>query len=59
MLSILLKRLNLGASTKDINLMEKGMVMVNFTIKMEECTKESGNRIRWKDLADCSINQVN
>ena len=32
------------------------MVMVNFIIKMVGCMMVIGDRIRWRDLGNCSIN---
>ena len=33
------------------------MDMANATIKMEVCMTGNGNKIKWKALANCTINQ--
>jgi hypothetical protein len=35
------------------------MDMGNFIIMMVECMMVIGNKIKWKDLVNCIINQVN
>lgn len=39
--------------------MGSGMAMASFTIKMEACMMESGDRIRWREMVNCIISLAN